>query len=476
MPGTIAHNTLYLSLSSTLALGISFVFNIFLARIFGVDQFGEFSFVMSFIGLFSVLVEFSLDSVTIRDVARNPTKGAQFFGNTLALKSVLFLVATVLITVTSHLLSYPPQVRVLLYILSLGLLFDGAKRCCVTMFEAAQTMQSPAVLVLMERVLFVALGLLVVTIYGSVIAIVVSYVAVQAITCLAAYFLVRGKLRLKAEGIEYNLCKRLARYALPFFATSLTAALYADIDKLFLFSIQSASSLGIYAATYKLVAIPIQFSNAFHRALYPVLSKHAAASDRALLANTYERSIRYLAFGAVPIGIGMTVFAEPILRATYGQDYVGGTIALQILVWAYVLEFFNPFFSRVLFAIGKERLVLSAVVSGTACNIIFNIILIPTYSLVGAAVATFLSATLIFLILSLAVISVFPNVSLAGLLIKPGIAGLCMWLFCTLLTDMWPLPLAVGSAVVYLGCLFLTRSFSADEILALRRALRVGTG
>ena len=170
----------------------------------------------------------------------------------------------------------------------------------------------------------------------------------------------------------------------------------------------------------------------------------------------------------------MTVFSGAIMRATYGEAYMQGTIALQILVWAYVLEFFNPFLTRVLYAIGRERSVLAAAVIGTVLNIGFNILLIPRYDILGAAIATLLSASLIFIVLLFSVLRIFPDVSLINIAVKPVLAGGCMWVVCILLADMWSIPVAVAGVFVYCTCLLLTRAFSSEELLAVRRVLNAG--
>jgi len=472
---TVARNTVYLSLSTSLALCIALGFNVFLARTLGVERFGEYSFAISFIALFSVLVEFSLDSVIIRDVARDPTTAGKYFSNTLALKGLLFLLTITLVSMTASILDYPSEVRLLLYILSLGLLLDGVTKCCVSLFSAAQRMQCPAALFIAERLLFALFGLVAVSLQGSVIAIVVCYVAAQAVTQLAGIVLVRQELRLKAEAVQYAFCKRLAQRASPFFAISMVAAVYADIDKVFLFSMQDEIAVGLYAAAYKLVTIPTRFSNAFHQALYPVLSQQANLSDRRLLTETYRRSMRYLILGSVPLAVGTTALAKPIICEIYGQSYVGGTVALQILIWAYALEFFNPFFGRVLFATGQQQIALAAVSASAGLNIALNIILIPRFGFVAAAVATLLSAGVIFVLFFYRMLCMFPNVSLGTLVFKPAFAGLVMWIVCHLLGGLPLIPLAILGAFVYCGCLVLTKAFSAEELLTFRRVLVLHT-
>ena len=467
----VSRNTVLLSLSTTAALSIGLVINIFLARTLGVERFGEFSFAISFITLSAVLVEFALDPVIVRDVARDPTTAGVYFGNALVLKGVLFLLTVALIVVMGNILGYPSQVRLLLYILSLGLLFDGVRNCCTSLLSAAQLMQYPAALFVAERALFALLGFIAISLQGSVITIALCYVAARAVTQLASVVLVRWKLDLKPERVGYGFCKGLAQRASSFFAISIIAAVYADIDKLFLFSMQDEVAVGLYAATYRLISIPTRFANAFHQALYPVLSKHAASSG-GLLPETYRRSMRYLMFGAMPLAVGTTVLAEPILYTVYGQAYVGGAVALQILIWAHALEFFNPFLASVLYAIERQRAVLMAAIGGAGLNVVLNVILIPRYTFVGAAIATVLSASLIFVLLFFWVNQMMPNVSLRAVALKPVFASLIMGTVCVLSEGISLIPRVVLGAIVYFGCLLLTKAFSPEELLIFHGMLR----
>jgi O-antigen/teichoic acid export membrane protein len=472
---TVAINTVYLSVSATAALFVSLGFNIFLARTIGVERFGEFSFAISFITLFSVLVEFSLDSIIVRDIARNPATAGMYYGNSIALKGLFFLITFTLIAVVVAILGYPSQIRLLLHILSLGLFFDAVKKTCGSLFNAVQQMRYPATLLIAERVLFTLMGLVVINLQASIVMLGVCYVAAQAIIQLISVILVRRKLGVKPEYIKYKFCKSLAQQASSFCMISIIAAAYVDIDKLFLFSMQDATAVGIYAAVYKLVTIPTRLTNAFHKAIYPVLSKHATSPDRKLLAETYRRSMQYLMLGAFPLAIGTTVLAEPIIRVVYGQAYISGAVTLQILIWAYVLEFFNPFFSRILFCMERQSSVLSIAVMGTCLNIVLNIVLIPRYSFAGAAIATLISASLNFILLFSLMRRTFSNVSLGALALKILFASLIMGLTLVLLNDLPSFLLAFLCIVVYCGCLVMTGAFSLGDLLVFRSALHNGS-
>jgi O-antigen/teichoic acid export membrane protein len=346
----------------------------------------------------------------------------------------------------------------------LSLLFDGVRKCCESLFVAAEQMRFPAASTVAEKILFAGLGSVGLYFTDSVIAVAIAYVSAHVISQIVSYLLLRAKLNFKSGRFEYMFFKDLAQRAFPFFGISLLAALYANIDRLFLFSMAGTGAVGIYAAAYRLVSVPTYISAAFHQAVFPSLSRHAGLSDQTRLNEAVGSCMRYLTFAAVPIAIGVTALADPMIRLIYGSAYSSGALALQILIWAYALEFFNPFFSRVLFALERQGVVMKAAVIGTGVNIGLNIVLIPRFSFVGAAVATLASAGLIFFMLYIAIRRLFP-VALSGtVVLKAVLSGMLMWVILLVLNGMALVYLlCIGAGVYSLG-LVLTRAISLGDI------------
>ena len=170
--------------------------------------------------MFSVLVHFSLDSVIVRDVARNPEVAGAYFGNILALRGLLFLITCALISATVSIMDYPYQVRLLLYVLSLGLLFKCCEISCCSLFNALQQMKYSAVMFFAERSLFALLGLVAVSL-GGLVMLGVCFIASEAIVQLASLIIIRRELGIKPEHVEYRVCKRLAQQASSFCAISI---------------------------------------------------------------------------------------------------------------------------------------------------------------------------------------------------------------------------------------------------------------
>ena len=62
---------------------------IIITRLLGVEDFGRFTFALSFVALFAILADLGLNTLTIREVAREKDKAAKYFTNGAFLKLLL---------------------------------------------------------------------------------------------------------------------------------------------------------------------------------------------------------------------------------------------------------------------------------------------------------------------------------------------------------------------------------------------------
>lgn len=85
------------------------------------------------------------------------------------------------------------------------------------------------------------------------------------------------------------------------------------------------------------------------------------------------------------------MFAEILIRIFFGTEYVFGTTAFKILLIAAIFQIIVTINHQTLIAFKDSTKVMNLYVIGAIVNILLNLILIPHYSLNGAAIATTLS-------------------------------------------------------------------------------------
>jgi O-antigen/teichoic acid export membrane protein len=456
--------------SSFCARFLVLVFNILIARYLGVEQFGIYAFATSFVTLLSVLVEFSLQQLIIRDVARNPDLAGSYFSNALALKCLFFLFAFALLPITIKLLGYSQQIQTVVYILSIGLLFDAVTNCCVAIFNAMQQMRYSGALGIIEEVCFTMLGLATLALGGGLTAIVICRVLAQAATQLTGLFFLTRKLFVRPGVVHYSVCKRLMEHGLTFFGVSVFTAAARNLDTVLLLSMQGAAAVGIYAAAAKLVKVTSYFSRAFSDALYPELSKRAASQDRKLLGETYGQSMKWLMITVVPFVAFAMVQSAGIMRTLYGPDFVEASVVFVIFAWRAALGFFTQFCGTALYALGRQRLVFKATGAGLIISLMLFAILIPRYSYTGAAFAVLGALVIEFLLQLPSVHHRLKSGSINVFVLKPLAAGMAMALFCAFFNYIPLTPLAGLGLLVYGGCLVIVGAISLEELMSVLRS------
>ena len=68
-----------------------------------------------------------------------------------------------------------------------------------------------------------------------------------------------------------------------------------------------------------------------------------------------ESSLKYMLAFIFPMAVTITVLANRIIVLLYTNKYNDSIPVLRVLAWLLVLDFFNPFFSHILFARGFCR-------------------------------------------------------------------------------------------------------------------------
>lgn len=165
-----------------------------------------------------------------------------------------------------------------------------------------------------------------------------------------------------------------------------------QIDKVMIGSMLGPSSLTFYSlpgtVAEKIQGIVTSLSNIF----FPVSSQLAGVQEKEKIKFIYQRSMRTVALLAAAMSISIIIFARKILELWVGAEIADkGT---PILYWLTLTYFFLSLFvllSYFLMGLSKLKFLALGSFSMAVLNLILNFILIPKYSIIGAAMAYFFS-------------------------------------------------------------------------------------
>jgi O-antigen/teichoic acid export membrane protein len=392
----IAKNTFYLTFASIIQRILAFVFFTIVARSIGVGMTGRYSFALSFALLFSVLADFGLTSVAVREASRTRERISEIFNTVLGAKIVLGLITFGAIFTAINVMGYPPGAKLFVYLAALVMILDSVH---LTLYGALRSL---------FNLRFEAIGLVLgQTVSLSLAAIILiaklppSYLfGALAVSSLLNITLASTALKMKYSVVLFPRINRqvfpyLFKIAFQFALAGVFAKVYSYIDMVLLSYLKGEAVAGWYSIPVKLT-FSFQFiPMAMVAAVYPAMSYYYSCSyDR--LKYTFEKSLIYLAIIALPLTFGTVVLADKIIIALYGSAYTPSIIPLQIMTLSLIFAFLDFPVGSVLNACDRQHLQTSCLGLTMVFNVVLNAIIIPRYSMIGAACVAFLTYIILF--------------------------------------------------------------------------------
>jgi len=130
---------------------------------------------------------------------------------------------------------------------------------------------------------------------------------------------------------------------------------------------------------------------------------------------------------AIPIGIAGTILSGPIMVTLFGSAFSDSKFALQILVWSAALVLFSANYGYCLVACHQQKALAISIGIGTVANIALNFLLIPSYGIMGASLATVIAQfTMLIFQIAFFYRRIYPTLPSAASALKAFVAGLSM--------------------------------------------------
>lgn len=458
----VAKNSLMIMLSATVTKILSLIFIIFATRYLGDIGFGKYSFVFALLSFFTVFIAFGMDTLVIREVAKDKSKSNAFLINSAALKSFLSLISWLVIIFLIAVLKKEPKINLGIIIIGFSLLPNSIVGSFEAIFSAYEKMEYNTLIEIFFRVVIVGLGLLVIFLdYGLITIFLVSLVAsiLAFLFCTYIYTNKIGKIKIE---INYNLCKNLLKMSYAFALTGVFVAIYHRIDTVMLSIMKGDAPVGWYGAAYGLTESFLFIPAAICSAVFPVLSKLYGESKKSFNL-AYKRSFKFLLLLAVPVGVGITVLADKIIPLVYKPEFDNSIIALRILIWAVAFIFLNAIMTSTLYVANKQKVVAKMTLVLVILNIGLNYFFIPRYSYVGASWTTVITEMVAFVFCYYVISKSICKIKSVKPFFKSLLASLIMGFFLCYFKGLNLFMIIVLGGLLYIFILILLRAFTTED-------------
>jgi O-antigen/teichoic acid export membrane protein len=398
--GHISRHSGTFFVGTVFSLVAGYLFKVYLARVLGAEALGIYALGMTLVGFFGIFNGLGLPESAVRFVAAYSASSEFEKLRAFLWRSIGLLLGSNLLFVTAFLIAGPwialrfyhsTALLRYLYLFAVLLLFgairtfleramagykDVSRRTLIVNFVGTPTTIAAAVLLIS---LGTALrGYIVAQILSSLVVVWLLAAAIWRLTPVAA----RGS-RMPLQPMDPQVWS----FSATVFGMSLLGFVMSQTDKITLGYILGARQVGIYAVAAALVAyVPLALQSV-NQIFAPTIADLHTRGEHAVLARLFQTLTKWIIALTVPLAIVMIVFARPLMRI-FGHDFEVGWPILIIGTIGQLVNCAVGSVGYMLLMSGHQRRVMRVQFVAAGLVVLLNIVLIPVWGIVGAAVAS----------------------------------------------------------------------------------------
>ncbi len=393
---TVFKNSSYQTFARILTSGKGFLIAVILARTFGSGGYGDFIKITSFVSLFYLFCDFGINAIFLK--AKDSENS---FKSLLYLRLIISFFAFFAANALSFILPYNQIlgigfsvfVKIGILIYSLELFIQAILFSTNAIFQKKLRYDFLTKSSAVGSVFSLIIVFLIATFNQSLYWVVAGIIIADSIS--AALSLFYAKENLFPITLDITFSKNLLKSSFPLGMMLVFNLIYFRIDSLILALFHSSRAVGIYGISFLffdfLIALPLFISNS----IYPILLKEKE-NKKPFLKLIKNYFFIYLGFSfmvAIPFW-----FASPLFTFIK-PDFSLAIIPFRILILGLPFFFLTSFLQWILITFGKTGFLVKIYFASMCANIVLNLIFIPQYSYVAAALITGICEAFVFLFL-----------------------------------------------------------------------------
>lgn len=379
-------NTSWLVAEQLFKMALTLVVLSLTARHLGTEQFGLLNYSLAFVMVGVTVTNLGIDSILVNEFVKHRDKTGELLGTTLVLRFVaaMFSVASMLLVV--YVLNPTDTV---LYALTaihaaslLFVIFDSID----CWFQS--NLQSKYAVLAKSCAFFIAScwRLAFIFMNGSVYYFALGTV-LEALFIGLLLFVFYRRFGGPPFKFSFELARQLMRRSAYFFVAGLLIMVYTQLDKMMLGQLSTHEAVGIYMAALTVSSMWMFIATALIESARPLIMTAKLENEQ-----LYHEKNKQLFCAIIWLGIAasivITCIAEPLILLIYGESFHGAVQVLVILIWSRIFSLLGTVKAIWLTMEGLGAYQVTFVAIAAGVNVAFNVMLIPMYGAIGAAIAT----------------------------------------------------------------------------------------
>ena len=381
-----AKNTIVRAVGEIVGKGASLVLFAVLAREVGDSGVGVYVLAFAFVQIAMIPIGLGIDMYLTREVSRDRRTASELLGDVVAVKTLLAALIVPVSLGLAFALGYDAETRLVVLVLTAGLLLDGYARTLYSVFAAYERGELQAVSVVAQRIPAAGLGIAALAAGYGVTAVAIAYTAGSVIGLVLAIAFLRRHMPDIAWRLDRARWRGLVSTNIPYAAQDIFGVLLARLDAVLLSAMATQAAVGRYGAAYRLLEATFFLTSSIGAAFFPMYAYLDKRSSPTIGA-AFGRSLKLALALLLPCGVAFGVLAEPICRVVFGAEFESAAAPMRYLAAAVPLMGLITLSTAMIVARADVRRVYPLTAGMVVLNVALNVLLIPRFDETGAAAA-----------------------------------------------------------------------------------------
>ncbi len=439
-----------------------------LTRALGKSQFGVWSTLSTIIFLGGALTDLGFTSLAVRYAAADPDDASGWLGSLLIVRTATSVIAAAACALAGLALDRGHMMVLAGVILSATVLYGGISSLSAA-FQLRVRNDLAIVVLTVGSVLWTG-GAIAAAVLGlHLVGFALVFSVASILTTTFGAWLALGQMPVSFAGWKPRI-RTFIRVGLPLSVSALLIYSYARVDQILVFRYEGSSAAGLYGVAYRVLdqatIIPLSITTT----IYPLIvrAQSRGLADLRFIVQAAFEAMWALSLGSLVVAL---VCGGPLMGLVFGSTYAVTGPTFAVLMGAFVVISLNYLIGSFILVLELQRFTSIVSVLGLVFNVAFNIVFIPRWGYLAAAIATTATELLVLILNGRRVI--------AALGFRPRLGAGARALLAALITIavLQPLRLLdvpveaifVVALILYAGLLVLTRAVDVRELVTLVR-------
>lgn len=359
------------------------------ARYLGPSNYGLLNYASSVVAFVFPVAQLGLRNVLVEEIVSNPERVGKALGTSLLISiasSICCMAGCVVFVAVAN--AGERDTLIVCALCSISLIFQSTEM--IQYWYQAKLLSKYTSIVSLIAYTVVVLYKMFLLITGKNIYWFAAASAFDYFLISVSLLLLYKKLGGQKLSFSFSLGKELLSKSKHYIVASMMVTVFLQTDKIMIKMMVGNAENGFYATAVACATMMGFVFTAIIDSLRPVIFEGKKTDDGKFKKNM---SILYsiIIYMGLAQSVVLTIFAKPIVKILYGDEYFAAIPLLRIIVWYCGFSYMGSVRNIWMLAEGKQKYLWMINLSGALLNVIGNLICIPLIGAAGAAIVSVLT-------------------------------------------------------------------------------------